>query len=116
MVTFLGYPRCSTCRKAKGWLAEQGVPFAERDIVKEPLNREELGSLLASAGISPAELANAKGTRYRELGLKEKTLGDDEWLDLLSRDGKLYRRPILWTDRDVVIGFDKDRWGEALKG
>ncbi|CAB3390482.1 arsenate reductase family protein [Kyrpidia spormannii] len=115
MVTFLGYPRCGTCRKAKAWLSEQGVRFVERDIVKQPLNREELGSLVAAAGVAPGELANPKGTRYRELGLKDQTLSDEQWLALLSEEGKLYRRPILWTDRGVVIGFYPDRWVEVLK-
>ena len=29
---FVCYPKCSTCKKAKNWLEEQGVSFEERDI------------------------------------------------------------------------------------
>lgn len=114
MVTFLGYPKCSTCRKAKAWLAEQGVSFDERDIVARPLTAEELRMLLRAAGVTAEELVNPKGTRYRELELRGKELTPDQWEDLLTREGKLYRRPILWTDAEVVIGFDPERWRRAL--
>ncbi|MBR5876246.1 MAG: arsenate reductase family protein, partial [Akkermansia sp.] len=29
---FIEYPKCTTCKKAKKWLEEQGVTFADRHI------------------------------------------------------------------------------------
>jgi arsenate reductase len=95
-------------------LEDQGVDFVERDIVKHPFDKVELETFLRAARIRPEELANPKGTRYRELQLKEKSLLDDQWLELLTPEGKLYRRPILWTDREVVLGFDPDQWARVL--
>ena len=33
MILFLEYPKCSTCRKAKKWLDENGVEYTDRHIV-----------------------------------------------------------------------------------
>ncbi len=30
---FVCYPRCTTCKKAEKWLAEQGIAVAVRDIL-----------------------------------------------------------------------------------
>ena len=41
-VLFLEYPKCTTCQKAKRWLAENGVTFAARHIVEENPTAQEL--------------------------------------------------------------------------
>ena len=41
-ILFVEYPTCSTCRKAKRWLDENGVPYLDRHIVDEAPTAEEL--------------------------------------------------------------------------
>ena len=31
---FLEYPKCSTCKKAKKWLDEQGISYEDRHIIE----------------------------------------------------------------------------------
>ena len=38
-ILFLEYPKCSTCKKAKAWLTENGVAFDDRHIVGQPYSR-----------------------------------------------------------------------------
>lgn len=33
--TFIEYPKCTTCKKAKSWLTGQGVEFCARHIAEE---------------------------------------------------------------------------------
>ena len=42
MILFLEYPKCSTCRKAKKWLDENGVEYTDRHIVEQNPSVEEL--------------------------------------------------------------------------
>ena len=42
MILFLEYPKCSTCRKAKKWLDENGVEYTDRHIVEQNPGAEEL--------------------------------------------------------------------------
>ena len=39
---FIEYPKCSTCRKARTWLQEQGAEFDGRHIVDQAPTAEEL--------------------------------------------------------------------------
>lgn len=41
-MTFICYPKCSTCKKARAWLESQGFSFTERDIKAQPPTQEEL--------------------------------------------------------------------------
>ena len=41
-VLFLEYPKCSTCKRAKAWLTENGVAFDDRHIVEDNPTAEEL--------------------------------------------------------------------------
>ena len=46
MVTLYTSPSCTSCRKAKAWLQENGIPFKERNIFSEPLNIDEIKNIL----------------------------------------------------------------------
>ena len=41
-ILFLEYPKCSTCKRAKAWLTENGVAFDDRHIVEDNPTAEEL--------------------------------------------------------------------------
>ena len=42
MITFIQYPKCSTCIRAKKWLEAHGTAFEERHIVQENPSADEL--------------------------------------------------------------------------
>lgn len=42
---FLEYPKCSTCKKAKKWLDEQGISYEDRHIIEDNPTVEELKRL-----------------------------------------------------------------------
>lgn len=50
-ILFVEYPRCSTCKKAKSWLSEQGVVFDARHIVEENPTKEELSQWHKRSGL-----------------------------------------------------------------
>ncbi len=41
-------------------------------------------------------------------------MSDDEMLDLLASDGMLVKRPLLITDKRVLVGFKEAEWREAF--
>ena len=117
-VLFIGYPKCSTCKKAKRWLEEHGVEFAERDIVQQNPTAEELAAWHHASGLPVRRFFNTSGKLYREMGLKQRLdagITDEEAYGLLSTDGMLVKRPILVVDgRPVAPGFREATWAEAL--
>lgn len=107
-MTFIEYPRCSTCAKYKKELEEGGLPLDLRHIVEDKLNREEIQSLHEKSGLDIKKFFNTSGLKYRELQLKDKlpTMSLEEKYDLLSSDGMLVKRPILSSKDNVFIGKD----------
>ncbi|MDO5471632.1 MAG: arsenate reductase family protein [Akkermansia sp.] len=114
---FIEYPKCSTCRKARTWLQEQGVEFSARHIVEKAPSAEELRTWWQASGLPLRRFFNTCGTKYRELNLatRLKEMSDEEMLELLATDGMLVKRPLLVTDDGSVIpGFKSEVWSAAL--
>ena len=115
--TFIEYPKCTTCKKAKSWLAGQGVEFTARHIAEEAPTAEELRGWWQASGLPLKKFFNTCGVKYREMNLSErlKEMSDEEQRALLATDGLLVKRPILVTDTGKVIpGFKAETWSAAL--
>lgn len=114
---FLQYPPCSTCKKAKNWLDENGVSYTARHIKEENPSYEELTLWLEASGLPVKKFFNTSGLQYKSLGLKDKlpAMTQEEQLRLLATDGMLVKRPILVTDDGkVLVGFQETLWSERL--
>ena len=113
---FVEYPKCSTCQKAKKWLDEKGVAYADRDIKTENPTAEELKVWQKKSGYPLKKFFNTSGLLYKDLGLKDKleTMSETEQFALLSTNGMLVKRPILVTDSTVLVGFREKDWEKEL--
>ena len=51
------------------------------------------------------------------MGLKERLAGmtEEEQYELLASDGMLVKRPIIVSDRGILVGFKEAEWSEKLK-
>ena len=109
---FVCYPKCSTCQRAKKYLDAQSAVYEERDIKLEHPSAEELRVWQQKSGLPLKRFFNTSGMLYRELGLKDKldSMSEEEQLMLLASDGMLVKRPILVTDRKVLVGFRENEW------
>lgn len=112
----VGYPRCTTCKKAEKYLADKGVAYTYRDIKEDNPSLKELTEWHAASGLDIKRFFNTSGMKYRDLGLKDKlpTMSDQEKLELLATDGMLVKRPILLVDGKVTTGFKEKEWEELL--
>lgn len=116
-VLFVEYPKCTTCKKARKWLEENGVDFAARHIVEENPSAEELRDWRSRGGYALRRLFNTSGVKYRELELKDKLdagMGDEEAYEILASDGMLVKRPILIGEDFAFFGFKEAEWSEAF--
>ena len=116
-VLFINYPKCTTCINARKWLEEHNIEFVSRHIVEDNPKKEELKKYVALSGLPAKKFFNTSGMLYREMKLKDKlaTATEDEMLDILSSNGMLVKRPLVITDKGVLIGFKKDQWEEFFK-
>lgn len=114
---FLEYPPCSTCKKAKKWLDDNGIAYTARHIKEENPNYEELKLWYACSGLELKKFFNTSGLLYKSMNLKEKlpTMTEEEQLRLLASDGMLVKRPLVVREDTVLTGFREAQWQEVLK-
>lgn len=116
MITFIQYPKCSTCQKAKKWLDSHEVSYNARHIVEDNPQKEELKVWIEKSGKPVKKFFNTSGMKYKELNLKDKLadMTEEEQISLLASDGMLVKRPLLITEDEILIGFKEAEWEKAL--
>ena len=110
------YPKCSTCRKALRYLDEKGVSYEARDISEKPPSQAQLRAALKQSGLPVKRLFNTSGQSYRDgkFGERLAALSESEALDALAADGKLIKRPLVFGDGFVLVGFDQGAYAERF--
>lgn len=106
---FYQKPTCSTCRKAKKWLLENGVKVEEIDL-NQGLSEAEIEKLIGTR--DHVEFLNFRNELYRERKMKTNPPPRAEAIKLMAKHPNLIRRPILIEGSNIVLGFDEDRFRE----
>ena len=114
---FVGYPKCTTSRKAQKYLDDHGVAYTERHIKDQNPSEEELRDWQGRSGLPLKKFFNTSGLQYKALGLKDKLPGmsEEEQFALLASDGMLVKRPILVAEDTVLVGFKEKDWEKLLQ-
>ena len=111
---FVCYAKCTTCRKAEKWLADNGFEYDKRDIKENAPRVEELQEWHEKSGLPLRKMFNVSGQLYRSMNLKDKlkNMSDDEMLALLASDGMLVKRPVLVCKDKVLVGFKEEEYAK----
>ena len=117
MKLFFEYPNCTTCKRAKKFLKENGIEFEEISLKEKTPTKAQIKAVQGSMGLK--RLFNTSGKTYRDLNLKEtfEDLADEEAFKLLVKDGSLIKRPVLIDEESKIflIGFKENEWKVLLK-
>ena len=115
-MTFICYEKCSTCKKAENWLVEHNLSFEKRAIKENTPSASEIKIYWERSHLPLKKFFNTIGLIYRELNLKEKLkdMSEKEQLELLSSNGMLIKRPLLITEKNVLVGFNSKKWETEL--
>lgn len=111
----LSYAGCGTCKKALRWFADRGIAVDVRPIVEAPPSEVELGEWIPKSGRPVRKWLNTSGQSYRALG-KQKVAAatEEEIVRWLTQDGKLVKRPVVVTSKQVLVGFDEEAYHEVF--
>jgi arsenate reductase len=75
-MTFICYPKCTTCQKAQKWLDENGISYTFRDIKTQNPAYEELSAWHRRSGLPLKKFFNTSGLLYKSMAqLAVKTIG-----------------------------------------
>lgn len=96
--------RCRKSREALQILHEKGIDPEVRHYLDEPPTRIELAEILRKMGKKPRDIFRKSEPLYKDLGLKNKDLTDDDLLDYLHQYPILIERPIVVRGQRAVLG------------
>jgi arsenate reductase len=102
-VTIYHNPACGTSRNVLGLIRNAGIEPTVVEYLKTPPSRAELADLIRRMGVPVRAVLREKGTPYHELGLDDPALTDDQLLDAMMAHPILINRPIVVTERGVML-------------
>jgi arsenate reductase len=115
MTTLYGIPNCDTVKKARSWLADQGIPTAFHDFKKAGVTPELIQSWLSAV---PWEvLLNRKGTTWRGLPDQKKAAvtDADSAAKLMLELPSIIKRPVVVAGNKIIVGFSDALYQETFK-
>ena len=107
-------PLCGTSRKTLEILRESRADVTVNEYLKTPPSRDELKRLYKRAGITPRDGLRAKEPLAEELGLNDPSVGDDRILDAMMEHPILINRPLVETEKGVVLARPQDKVRDIL--
>ena len=108
-----GIPHCDTVKKARAWLADQGMPCTFHDFRKAGVPEDRLAVWLAAVGWET--LLNRKGNTWRQLDepARRSVVDAPSAAALMRIQPSVIKRPVVeWPDGRISVGFDAARWAQ----
>lgn len=106
MLHIIGIKNCDTVKKTLKWLEERDIEFTFQDVKKDPLSDEEVLDIVKKLSIET--VINKRGTKWKSLNVADKKLSDQQLFDLVTEHQTMIKRPVIYREDSVMIGFDED--------
>jgi len=113
MIKVYGIKNCNKVRDTFKWLKKNDVEYEFIDLKKEPLSEGKLDEFVHKVGLDV--LVNRRGMKWRQLGLKDKNLSEDELFDELLEHQVMIKRPVLEKGEAILVGYDEDSFEGFLE-
>jgi len=103
-VTIYHNPRCSKSRQTLALLEDRGVAPVIVRYLETPPDAATLRRLLGLLGLEARALLRPKETVYKELGLGDPGLGEDDLIRAMVENPILIERPIVVAGDRAALG------------
>lgn len=77
--------------------------FEKQNVREQHISPEDLDWLKSKTG-SYESLFNRRSVKYKEMGLKDKTLTEDDYRRLILAHYSFLKRPVIVIDGEVFVG------------
>lgn len=109
---------CDTCKRIIKSIPTERFEF--QDIKTEPITENQLVALKEMAG-SFGDLFSRRAKKYKEMGLKDIALQEEDYKHYILSDYTFLQRPVIVADGQIFIGSGKKnlealgRWTKEIK-
>ena len=112
-MTIYGIKTCSTVGKARKFMKENGIEFEFVDYKVESVGEDKIREWLKQ--IDMKTLFNTRGTKYRDLKLKELNLDDEGKIAWMAKENYLIKRPVIeYGEGKVHVAYDEEVYKETF--
>ena len=113
-VTIYHNPRCTKSRQTLQLLEDKGITPTVRKYLEDVPSATELKTVLSQLDMTARELLRVKEAEYKENGLDDLTLSEDQIIDVMTQVPQLIERPIVIKDGKARIGRPPENVLEIL--
>lgn len=111
-VKIYGIKTCGSVRNALKFFKENNLEFEYIDFRKDGIDDSKIDYFASKCDVNL--LFNNKGTKYRQLGLKELHLDETGKVEWLKKDALLFKRPVIEFGDKVICAYDEARYKELF--
>jgi arsenate reductase (glutaredoxin) len=114
-ITLYGIPHCDTVKKARAWLALQGIEHNFYNFKTQGVPTTELAHWVQALGWE--KLLNRQGTTWRKLdaNVQAGVVDAASAMALMQTQPSVIKRPVVaWNAGDVTVGFDLAVWAHRV--
>lgn len=97
-------PRCSKSRDTLALLTERGLQPMIIEYLKQPPSIAQLQTLSRQLKLTARQMMRTKESEYKELGLDNPDLSDEQLFAAINQHPKLLERPIVVNNDVARIG------------
>ena len=97
-------PRCSKSRQTLALLEENGIQPTIIEYLKVPPDEKELHTVLKQLNMNARDLLRKGEAIYKELGLSDTSLSEQQLITAMCENPKLIERPIVIHNGKAKIG------------
>lgn len=107
-------PKCSKSRKTLELLNSRNIEPRIIEYLKSPLDREQLSGILRMLDLAPRDLVRTGEVEYRDSGLANPEVSNDQLLQAIVEYPVLMQRPIVVCNGKAAIGRPPEQVLEIL--
>jgi Spx/MgsR family transcriptional regulator len=113
MINIYGIKTCSTVRKAIKFCKDNELEYVFIDFRAEPLSEDKVKYFASKVDVNL--LFNNRGTKYKDLGLKDLNLDEEGKIEWLCKENMLLKRPVVeYKENKVLISFNQELYESEL--
>ena len=105
---------CTTCQAIFKGIEPGAKGYDMQDIKIDAISAEELDKLKSLAGSYEA-LFSRRAMKYKEMGLKDKKLTENDYRKLILSEYTFLKRPVVVSGSKILIGSEKKTVEEIKK-
>ncbi|WEV60545.1 transcriptional regulator Spx [Streptococcaceae bacterium ESL0729] len=108
MLTVYTAPSCTSCKKAKAWFAKHQINFVERNIISNPLTKEEVQTILEMTEDGIDGVISTRNRYVKQLNIDFEELTFSQVVKIITENPQILRRPIIMDSKKLNIGYNEE--------